>query len=85
MEARSGIKYLEFKDLFDSFNEAIRKKGRENDIPVIDLARDIPPEKEYMYDVVHFTDRGSARVAEILTERLGPLIKGRLPRTSAAP
>ncbi len=72
------IGYREFKELFDSFNETIRGLARQNGILLIDLARQIPPEKEYMYDVVHYTDQGSVRVAEILQEQLRPVIKGTL-------
>ena len=40
--------------------------GRKNGILVIDLAAHIPPEKEYLYDVVHFTASGSQRAAELI-------------------
>ena len=69
-EAQMGVKYSQFKELFDLFNDSIRKKARENGVLLIDLAQEIPPEKEYMYDVVHYTDQGSRRVAAIIAEEL---------------
>jgi lysophospholipase L1-like esterase len=72
------IKYAQYKGLFDRFNEALRRKAEENGVLLIDLAREIPPEKEYMYDVVHFTELGSRRVAEIVAEKLKPLVAAQL-------
>ncbi len=66
LERRQGLPYQEYKKLFDAFNEEIRAVGGNNNILVIDLAAQIPPEKEYLYDIVHFTARGSQRAAEII-------------------
>jgi hypothetical protein len=38
------VSYAEYKRLFDLFNDGIRRKARENNIPLIDLAGAIPPE-----------------------------------------
>jgi hypothetical protein len=69
------ISYQDFKTLFDAFNDAIRKVARENAVLFIDLARMVPQEKEYIYDVVHYTDGGSLRAAEVISAGLKPLIK----------
>ena len=66
--------------LFDAFNDAIRKKGRENQVLVIDLARDVPQEKEYLYDIVHFNDGGSIKVAELVSAALEPLARQALQK-----
>ncbi|MDO9533341.1 MAG: SGNH/GDSL hydrolase family protein [Deltaproteobacteria bacterium] len=71
----TGVDYGQFKDLFDTFNESIRKKAKENNIMVIDLARKIPQEKEFMYDIVHHNDNGSIKSAEIISEQLAPLVQ----------
>ena len=63
------------KILFDMFNESIRKKAKENNIMVIDLAKEIPQEKEFMYDIVHHNDNGSIKSAEIISEQLTPLVQ----------
>ena len=70
-----GIDYQEFKELFDQFNDSIRKKARENNIMLIDLANKIPQEKEYLYDIVHLNDKGSITTAKIITEQLTPLVR----------
>ncbi len=70
LEKRQGLPYQEYKKLFDGFNDEIRETGRKNNILVIDLAAQIPPEKEYLYDIVHFTTLGSQRAAEIIAAAL---------------
>lgn len=70
----TGISYPAFKDLYDAFNGAIREAGKRNNVMVIDLAAGVPPHKDYLYDMVHFNDRGSQYAAEIIAARLKGLI-----------
>jgi hypothetical protein len=72
---KTSLGYAQFKAFFDSFNETIRRQARENRVLVIDLAKGIPPEKEYLYDVVHHNDRGSIKTAELIKEQLSPLVR----------
>ena len=69
------VSYQEYRRLFDLFNESIRKKARENNILLIDLAAAIPPEKEYIYDVIHYNDRGSLKAAAAIKDNLEPLVR----------
>jgi lysophospholipase L1-like esterase len=68
--AAAGISYGAFKELYDAFNDAIREVGRKNQVMVIDLAREVPPDKTYLYDLVHFNDAGSQLAARIIAARL---------------
>ncbi|RJR40932.1 MAG: SGNH/GDSL hydrolase family protein [Deltaproteobacteria bacterium] len=70
----SDLSYEEFKNLFDAMNGAIRSQGRENGVMVIDLAREIPQEKEFIYDMVHLNDTGCKKVAKIISNGLERLI-----------
>ena len=54
----TGISYQDFKRLYDLFNETIREVGRKKGVLVIDLAREVPPDKEHLYDLVHFNEAG---------------------------
>jgi lysophospholipase L1-like esterase len=72
LEKDQGINYQEYKEVFDLFNQAIRDVGAANGALVIDLARAVPQEKEYLYDLVHFTNRGSQLAAGIIKEALKP-------------
>ena len=69
-----GISYQEFKELYDAFNDTIREVGRKNQVMVIDLAREVPPDKKYLYDLVHFNDAGSQLAAQIIAARLKGVI-----------
>jgi hypothetical protein len=64
-------------------NAAIVNKARENHITLIDLANAIPQENKYMYDMVHYTDAGSERIAHIVADHLIPIIKT-LPQRNEA-
>jgi hypothetical protein len=72
------LDYFQFKQIFDLFNKSILKKAQENNIMVIDLAKEIPQENEFMYDIVHYTDKGARKVAEIISDRLKPVVSTRI-------
>jgi len=73
-ESDSGIPVREFMELYARFNQAIREVGKENRVLVIDLAALIPQDKQYLYDVVHLNTRGSQLAAQLISERLQPLM-----------
>jgi hypothetical protein len=66
----TGISYVQLKELYDAFNNTIREVGRKNQVVVIDLAREVPPDKNFLYDIVHFNDAGSKLAAQIIAIRL---------------
>ncbi|MCG2771403.1 MAG: hypothetical protein L6277_04855, partial [Desulfobacterales bacterium] len=69
-----GLSYPQFKELYDAFNDTIREVGRKNQVMVIDLAREVPADKKYLYDLVHFNDAGSQLAARIIAARLKGII-----------
>jgi hypothetical protein len=73
-ESDSKIPMDEFMELYAKFNDAIREVGKANGVLVIDLAALIPQDKQYMYDVVHLNTRGSKLAAQLISERLQPLV-----------
>jgi lysophospholipase L1-like esterase len=70
----AGITYETFKNEYDTFNDIIREVAKTNEIPLIDLVKIVPQEKEYMYDTVHYNDTGSKFVANIISEKLIDII-----------
>jgi hypothetical protein len=76
------LDYFQFKQIFDLFNKSILKKAQENNIMVIDLAKEIPQENEFMYDIVHYTDKGARKVADIISGRLQPVVSTRIKQRS---
>jgi lysophospholipase L1-like esterase len=79
LEVSQGITYAEFKAAFDRLNQTTRDVGAQNQVLVIDLAREIPPVKENICDVAHFNDQGSRLVAARLAAGLIPVVKS-LPK-----
>jgi hypothetical protein len=74
-EKDSQISAQQFKEIYDQFNEAVRQVGQKNGVMVIDLARLIPQEADYMYDVVHLKTAGSLLAARLISDQLKPLVK----------
>ena len=72
LEKDHGITYRQYKEIFDLFNQAIRRTAANNGVLAIDLARAVPQEREYIYDLVHFTNRGSKLAAAAIKEGLKP-------------
>jgi hypothetical protein len=70
-----GMTYADYKEIYDLFNQTIRETGAENGVMMIDLAKKIPPEKEYQFDAIHLTDQGSKLAATIIQEKLRPLVR----------
>ncbi len=60
--------------MYDLFNDTIRQVGQKNGVAVIDLAKEVPPDKEHLYDMVHFNDDGSRLAAKIIAAQLKPLV-----------
>ncbi|MCS5709161.1 SGNH/GDSL hydrolase family protein [Candidatus Berkiella cookevillensis] len=56
--------------LYHRFNDIIREIGLAHKITVIDLAQQIPRNLEMMYDSYHYTAKGSAFAARIISREL---------------
>jgi lysophospholipase L1-like esterase len=80
-------------DVLELYNEVTREVGRERGVLVIDLARQMPKNSLYFYDLMHYTNAGAAKMAEIITAQLTPFLaqkfpsyyKGNLTPRAAAP
>jgi hypothetical protein len=70
----ASLGYQDFKEIYDSFNATIRQVGQRNQVLVIDLAAEIPPDKTYIYDLVHLNDTGSRYAAGLIAARLKSVI-----------
>jgi len=62
-------------DSLELFNEITRKVGIEENVLVVDLARDMPKSTKYYYDWFHFTNEGAEKVAEIIYNNLYPYLE----------
>lgn len=54
----------------DAYNVAIREVAAETGAVVVEVAEEIPGDALHFVDSVHFTDQGSAAIADLVTRRL---------------
>jgi lysophospholipase L1-like esterase len=66
-------------EALEVFNDVTRKVGRENDVLVIDLARQMPKSSRYFLDWFHYTNEGAQVVADIVYRSLCLMIASRFP------
>lgn len=64
-----------YKKLYIKFNQTIRRVGKEQKVLVIDLAKNIPSDKKYIYDIVHYNKTGSILASDLISEQLNAYIK----------
>lgn len=69
-----GISYKQFREIYHQMNEAIRESAEENNVLLIDLDRNIPSSKDFIYDMVHLNDRGSILAANIIQSHLSTIL-----------
>lgn len=74
IERLHGISYKIFKDMHTAFNNRIREVATANNVMLIDLDAMIPQHKDYLYDACHFTASGCEKVAELINEKVKPLL-----------
>ena len=70
----SNNKYNDFYQLYYEMNNIIREVAENNKIKLIDLDRKGLNSKEFIYDSVHFNEKGSVAVAGIISEELIKII-----------
>lgn len=65
--------------ILEEYNEVARALGREKQIPVLDLAHELPKNSLYFYDASHFTNAGAEKVASLLVNDLAPILERQFP------
>jgi lysophospholipase L1-like esterase len=66
-------------EALEVFNDVTRKVGREKDVLVIDLARQMPKSSRYFWDPTHYTNQGAQVVASIVYRSLCPMMASKFP------
>ena len=66
-------------DILELYNDVTRQVGRERGVLVIDLAREMPKNSTYFYDLMHYTNAGAARMADIIDAQLTPVLAQKFP------
>ncbi len=57
-------------EILELYNDVLRQTGKEHQVLVIDLSRELPKSSKYYYDFFHYTNEGSMLVAEIIYKHL---------------
>lgn len=66
-----------FDAAYTALNQSTRDVAGRERVPLVDLAREIPHEKRFVCDLVHFSAEGSARAADAVARALEPELKRR--------
>jgi lysophospholipase L1-like esterase len=69
-------------EVLELYNDVTRHVCSENNIPLIDLAREMPKNSKYYYDFLHYTNEGAEKVAQIVYENLVPFLQETYPQYS---
>jgi lysophospholipase L1-like esterase len=67
IEFRAGYNGLLTWRILEGYNDVTRRLARQNAVPLIDLAKEMPKNSLYFYDICHFTNEGCKQVSNILT------------------
>ena len=65
--------------MLERYNDVVRSVGAVRHVPVIDLARKLPKNSLYYYDMSHFTNAGAQEVADLLAGGLMPVLDADFP------
>ena len=71
-----------FIDMERRMNDAMRSIALEENVTLVDAAREIPPTSEYFADFSHFTNAGSQLIAQKLAEGMKSAVGGGLHAAS---
>lgn len=66
--------------VLELYNDATRSVAREKQVPLIDLAHEMPKTSRYFYDFYHFTNAGSEAAASIVSKDLQPVLTASVAR-----
>ncbi len=69
----------------DAYNDVVRKVGRDEGLPVIDLARTLPKDFRYFIDKMHFSVEGAGFVGDVVGRELCSVISRRFPELAKVP
>jgi lysophospholipase L1-like esterase len=67
-------------EIMQLYNGVLRQVAAKNQVPLIDLAAEMPKSSAYFYDTFHFTNEGCRLVAKIIAEHLAPILAQEFPR-----
>jgi lysophospholipase L1-like esterase len=79
-EKDTGINGQLIWEMLEKYNDVTRRLCTERGLPMIDLARLMPKDSRYFYDMSHFTNSGAEEVASLVEAPLAAVLKRRFPQ-----
>lgn len=76
--ADSGLNGQLIWEILERYNDVVRGMCAERRLPLIDLARLMPKNSVYFYDMSHFTNQGAAEVAGLVAGPLAEIIRNHI-------
>jgi len=61
-------------EILKLYNAVMEQVAAQNQVPLVDLASELPKSSLYFYDSYHFTNEGCQAVAEIIFQHLAPFL-----------
>jgi len=80
IKIREGINSGFYWDMLDVLNGVTRKVAKEEQVALVDLAREIPKSSKYYYDLVHYDNVGAEKVASVIYRNLLPRLVREFPQ-----
>jgi lysophospholipase L1-like esterase len=65
--------------VLELYNDVTREVGRAQGVLVIDLARELPKDSTYYYDLMHYTNAGAKNMAALIAATLTPYLAEKFP------
>jgi lysophospholipase L1-like esterase len=66
-------------EILQLYNDITRSICKEDNVLLIDLAKEMPKSSRYYYDFLHYTNDGAEKVAEITYQELAPFLQKTYP------
>ena len=66
-------------EVLELYNDVVRQRGKEADVLVIDLAREMPKNSPYYYDLMHYTNAGADLSGGYHCRPINPLSRPEVP------
>lgn len=73
------VSSLAYWNILERYNDVLRRTGKEFDVPVIDLARQMEKQSSYYIDIMHFSVKGAERVGQLVAAGLCPWLAETFP------
>lgn len=71
--------------VLELYNDVTRRLGAEAGVLVIDEAREMPKSSRYYYDLMHFSNAGAEKFADIAARHLSPYLAEKFGNCTKAP